>query len=284
MAYILRRVPEADWLDLKWGEPRTFADADHDGVPDRDGWLEHAGLATDPDPSKADTDGDGLSDYQEFMAMNGNANGHGERLHPALHPVDPTVADSDVDGLPDGLDPLPYLPMPPYIPQSGASTPRCTLELPAAETAQPLRFDLAYEPDQALDITLAWGDTAADAPDSSLRLSFDLDNDGWFDGDDNYRLELDGGGITRCVQNKAASDTVWPAETPGDSALAGYAPATPPAGYRHACTLRLACGKVTGLQAKPGERIGVNIGVKTQGEQWYYTFAEPNSLLRLTLR
>jgi hypothetical protein len=112
----------------------------------------------------------------------------------------------------------------------------------------------------------------------------DLENDGWFAGDDNYRIEIDGGRITRFIQNKAASDVEWPKELPADEALAGYQPLPAPAGYRHACRLRLEHSKLTGLQCKPGERIGINIGVRTKGTPWYYTIAEPNSLLPLTLR
>jgi hypothetical protein len=305
MAYILRRTPEVDWRDLKWGEQRTFTDADHDSVPDRDDWLEHAGLMTDPNPAKADTDGDGLSDYAEFMAMNGNVNGHGERLYPALHEVDATMADSDGDGIPDGYDPVPYLPLlyafiprlkpgieatwsraPGWPSEAEGFDPFCELELQSTAIHSPLAFKLAFAPDDSLECLLAWGnsDTGAGVEDASLRVSLDLDNDGWFNGDDNYRIEVDGSGITRFIRNKAASDTAWPAETPLDSALVNFTALPAPAGYLHACALRLEHGKLTGLQCKPGERIGINIGVKSAGEQWFYTIAEPNSLLPLELR
>src|SRR5262249_18745150 len=86
-------------------DPRSGVDSDGDGLTDEqemkgwDVWIEKYGLqlGTDTfgnivyqyhvtsDPHKADTDGDGLSDYEEW-----------------LYKSDPNLVDSDDDGLWDG--------------------------------------------------------------------------------------------------------------------------------------------------------------------------------------
>jgi hypothetical protein len=76
-------------------------DADGDGLSDdfevRTGWdVTVAGQPTYhvfSDPAQVDTDGDGLTDYQEYLLG-----------------TDPTKPDTDGDGLPDNLDPYPLIP------------------------------------------------------------------------------------------------------------------------------------------------------------------------------
>jgi hypothetical protein len=304
MSYILRRTPEADWRDLQWGEQRSYADADADGMPDADDWLARAGLATDPDPATSDSDADGLSDRAELLAVNGNRNGHGERLHPALDLPGPTDPDADHDGVADGADPLPWLAMPAFIPQtadsahaawlSGPDDPQadplvsavpCAMALPAAGAAQPLWVRLSYEQDTALLVELAWG-AAESAADSECRVVLDLENDGWFNGDDNYRLQFDATGLAYAALNKAGSYADWPSEDKAavDKAACGFEWQTPAAGFRHACRLRFTKANFPAFQGKAGERIGVNIGVREQGKRWFYMLGEPNTQLPLELR
>lgn len=85
-------------------------------IPPRTTLEFHLGLGTDP--AKADTDGDGLSDWQEARvfgtsptSVDTDGDGVADGREPALG-LDPTFADTDGDGLPDGwevdngLDPL----------------------------------------------------------------------------------------------------------------------------------------------------------------------------------
>lgn len=305
MSYILRRTPEADWLNLQWGELRSYDDADSDGMPDADGWLSAYGFDTDHDPSTPDSDGDVLGDRDEILAMSGNRIGHGERLHPALAQVSPLNPDSDGDGLPDGYDPLPWLAMPAFIPQHEDSSPAawlsgpdeeqpralvsrapCELALPHAGEAQPFWLRLSYEQDTALIAELAWGSPDGSAPDSELRLVLDLENDGWFNGDDNYRFHLDNTGIAYAAINRASSYTEWPVEDREgvDKSACGFEWVDAPAGYRYACRLRLDKVQLPAFQGKAGERIGVNIGVRDKGQRWFHTFGEPNTFVALELR
>jgi hypothetical protein len=77
---------------LGWGPPVSIRDSDEDGLPD----SFEAGIGTDP--LLADTDADGLTDYQE-VAWDGDVAG--------LDPVgdtDPLSADTDADGFLDGME------------------------------------------------------------------------------------------------------------------------------------------------------------------------------------
>jgi len=81
-----------------------ITDSDDDGVVDsiENGTIPLGnGLTTTTDPNDPDTDGDGLTDYQEIVVFDG------------LNPID---ADTDNDGLDDGEDPQPL------VPQSEASS------------------------------------------------------------------------------------------------------------------------------------------------------------------
>ena len=69
-------------------------DRDGDGLPDEDARLPMDEARFGSDPTRADTDGDGLNDLEEFRA--GIYGG-----------TDPRRPDTDGDGLPDGIDPYP---------------------------------------------------------------------------------------------------------------------------------------------------------------------------------
>jgi len=303
-SYILRRTPEQDWLDLDWGTLRTYVDADADGVPDSDDWLVARGLEVDPDSAAADTDGDGLSDFSEFMASNGLSIGHGERLYPALQLCNPQLRDSDSDGLRDGLDPLPMAPLPEFIPRIPAAEDMENYAGPASvmwtNSPDGLNFGcaLAYQADVLaddeeeitspgyLELAVSWGDSQLPEQELELKVMLDLDNDGWFAGRDNYRLLIAADGTVEIARHDASSSTEWPhvvEDAVASEAVSGEASVLDPA-YQHGLRLRLDKADFPELAAKPGERIGVNIGVREAGWAWYYTLAEPNSLMPLELR
>jgi hypothetical protein len=295
MSYILRRTPEPDWRDLQWGVELLAVQEDDDGVPDgvrallengewrKDGTLNNL-TSSDPNNLSPDADRDGLPDYWELMATNGNQKGHGERWHPSVPMVSPTNPDSDGDGLQDGSDPLPYLSMPAYVLQDVDAPAQCAAVLPEGGDSPRLSVWVNFEADIMLEFILAWGSAEEIAGDAEMLVRLDLDADGWFNGDDNWRIELDDSGITRLRQNKAAADMTWPEDVAADHALAGYERIDPPAGYGKAALLQFKVGGVTGLQAKSGERIGINIGVRQKGQPRYYMLGEPNGFIPLTLR
>ncbi|MBN2082721.1 hypothetical protein JW859_11035 [bacterium] len=296
-SYILRRVPEADWLDLTWGELRSSADADQDGVPDPDDWLNARGLAVDPDPTAPDSDGDGLDDYHELLASNGIAIGHGERLYPALKLCDPRDRDTDRDGIPDGLDARPMLPMAEGIPQVGPATEPAAILFTGSPDGLDLGVELSYQregwvsdelPDQPgyLLLQLFWGTPEQADDELELKLMLDLDNNGWFAGTDNYRLTVDSAGQLSVARHDAGSATEWPyldseavdvtqIETGGENVGNGYL---------HSLSIKLDRRQFPELGAKPGEVIGFNAGIRKAGWRWYYMLGEPNTLIPLELR
>ena len=303
-AFILRRVPERDWLDLQWGELRSYQDADRDTVPDSELYLAELGLLTDPDPAAPDSDGDGLLDFEEYMASNGNRLGHGDRLFPALKPCDPLDRDSDSDGVPDGADLLPGWPAPDSIPGLSQNAPGAPLQVLMTNTPEGLDFGvgLSYCPDLWSDedgtltygyftIDVYWGRSSTQVvedsvPAYSAKIMLDLQNNGWFAGDDNYRIELDSSGVQRVVHCLAASATEWPRDELADSVKDGIriTQISPIATYAHGVSLQLKRDQLPELVTKPGTVLGINVGIKRAKEPWYYMLADPNTLLPLELR
>ncbi len=298
-AYILRRAPESDWLDLKWGDLRHYADADSDGVPAGEPWLTQRGFETDPADHSPDADGDGMSDFSEYMASNGNRYGHGDRLYPALSACDPLDTDSDSDGTPDGADPLPMFPGNEYIPrfvENAAFVPNYV-----AFTEQPDALDFAvelgYAPDKwdeaagqdipgRLELSLYWGVAGAPEIAREVKLMLDLQNNGWFAGDDNYRITLDASGVTKVVQTLGASATEWPRDDAAtiDPAALGCAQLSSPAPYAHGVKLTLTKALLKELVLKPGAELGLNIGLRDSAQPWFYMLGDPNTLILFELR
>ena len=316
-AFILRREPEADWLDLKWGELRQFADADGDHVPDADEWLVARGLQTDPDPTTPDADGDGMPDFAEFMASNGNRLGHGDRLYPALKPCDPRDPDSDGDGIADGADLMPMWPARECIPRRVEGQPFEPCHVAFADTPENLDFavELSYLPDVwsdkdntltygSMELKLYWGRNsemtgsagvppvaagetpALPAGGYSAKVMLDLQNNGWFAGDDNYRIEISADKVERVVRTFASSASEWPRDDDKaiDAALLGFEAIPPIETYSHGVRLTLKRDVLPELVTKPGTVIGINIGIKKVGEAWFYMLADPNSLMPLELK
>lgn len=290
-SYILRRVPEADWHDLKWGTMRTFTDADGDGVPAADDWLIARHLLTDVDDTKRDTDSDGMSDFAEIMAANGNRHGHGERLHPLIDYCNPRDPDTDGDGLIDGLDPLPMLAMPNYILRRPAGNePEDSTAYQPADYKDfyyglELRYLATFSEDEpntppSLEIGISANLLGESGDDLEYKVMLDLDNDGWFSGSDNYQLKFTSSEIQSFTRNDASSHTEWPHVDPVQGDLTNVLHA----GKDGACVLILPQELIPELAGKPGEMIGFNIGVRHAGETWYRTLWEPNALLPLELR
>lgn len=222
--------------------------------------------------------------------------GHGERLHPALRFTHPLHPDSDGDGLLDGEDPLPWLPLSARIPTHGIPhwsdleepeplAAPATMSLSAPNGSHAFRLALSAERDTALEITVDWG-SVGDEREYDLQFMFDFNNNGWFAGDDNYRLQFDADGVTLLRQGLGASSTEWHRETDEgmEADWATFEPATPAAGYTHTARLTIPHEHFPALAAKPGEEFGLSFGLRAKGSPWFYTINEPNAQIPLELQ
>ena len=97
-------------LEKQIGTDPKKADTDGDGLSDGDEYFRYH-----TDPRKADTDGDGLTDGDEVMKYKTNplkqdtdGDGLNDREEVAIYHTDPLKADTDMDGLTDGDEVLKY--------------------------------------------------------------------------------------------------------------------------------------------------------------------------------
>jgi len=145
------------WLQLyaDWAIIRTAPDADGDGVPDSGEspiTEETLGTATDDQ----DTDDDGLSDFEEIVAI--------------YHDLaDPVSADSDGDGLSDGDDPYPLYRL--SNPDIACGAPVIDGVITSGEYTEIARFE-QWEPDIGAVMYARWTEDtlyfAADVVDERL--------------------------------------------------------------------------------------------------------------------
>ncbi|MEW6251396.1 MAG: PA14 domain-containing protein [Planctomycetota bacterium] len=108
-----------EYLEIK-GVTNSFfecIDADRDGLPDADPRLPMDEQRFGSDPTKADTDGDGLDDLAEFIA---------DRFGGS----DQRKTDTDGDGLSDADDPYPLIAIRPTLPYRSAAVPAAGEQAP----------------------------------------------------------------------------------------------------------------------------------------------------------
>lgn len=176
MAYDLRSWPVADWfvLNSPWGKSMTTLDTDKDGVPD--GSYSNPLSLTEykfgSNKQNTDSDADGLSDLAEAMAgIYGSSN--------------LKIADTDADGVRDGIDTYPLYRLVPSITQNNSIL-----------TSQLFYNNLSTFTANA---AASW---SADFVTLSLHtnksagviLKVDVQDDGWFHGKGNYELSINPGG------------------------------------------------------------------------------------------
>lgn len=196
MGGALRTVPAEDFpkipCPIVGGCALTVLDTDRDGLADSDPRLPMDEIRFGSDPTRADTDGDGLSDLEEYAA---------DTYRSSL----PRVADSDGDGRADGVDRLPTDPFQtevlkrtPLIDGVVSGTEGWTL---VADRPSTVRWDDPAKRGTPYDARLwaAWDDSflylAVDGPGLNGIFS-GIDGDGsntvWI-GADSYSLRFDVG-------------------------------------------------------------------------------------------
>ncbi len=168
----------AEWFFCRYGKVLLTADADGDGVPDKDPGLPFDEVRLGTDPSKKDTDGDGLSDLAEVTAG-------------TFHGADPLKADTDGDGVRDGEDRFPLLRA-----FSKEAILRRGSPVLDGKIAEGEWQALGAIPEPGASVFARWsaeGLHFAVQARRPLRAAFEIDGaaDGWFLEDDNLAVELE---------------------------------------------------------------------------------------------
>jgi len=168
----------AEWFFCRYGKVLLTADADGDGVPDKDPALPFDEARLGTDPSKMDTDGDGLSDLAEVTAG-------------TFHGADPLKPDTDGDGIRDGDDRFPLLRA-----FSKEAILRRGSPVLDGKIAEGERQELGTIPEPGASIFACWSPEGlhfAVQARRPLRIAFEIDGaaDGWFLEEDNLTVELE---------------------------------------------------------------------------------------------
>jgi len=193
IAYDLRHLTAEQYGRNLYGSVETAVDADEDGLPDDDARLPLDEKRFHSDPSKRDTDGDGLSDMGEVLASQWvtclNADLRTKTPGRWARP-DPQNPDSDGDGIVDGDDPYPIYPFPTEIARGTAQVdgrrdewtgpPAYSLDHAGAKLRAWVRWDERYLY-YAFEIEGPW---------AGMTFVVDQNADGFFVGGDNVYAEF----------------------------------------------------------------------------------------------
>jgi hypothetical protein len=112
-------------LGLPWVRPLEILDTDADGLPDADDRLPLDELRLGTDPTRADTDADGIADFTELASG----------LYRGSNPLS---TDTDGDGIADALDPWPTSNFAGAIPSARVPHPLVSLPTLASPDAPPV--------------------------------------------------------------------------------------------------------------------------------------------------
>ncbi|HDQ00343.1 MAG TPA: hypothetical protein ENN22_14345 [bacterium] len=287
-AWILKNWPAAKWYDLQFGELRFTVDQDGDGIPDDAPELPMDEKRLGSSPLRVDDDEDGSADLEEIGFSNWIIEGCGETYGGSA--TLPNLLDPDTDGddIPDSEDPYPLYPFPPAIFYSERAIPDCSgkRHLFARLLDRRIHAEVFARWDFArLEFVFK---TDRLAP---IKLMLDADADGWFQGRDNYLINLapkrDSSLVVDIQLNNCRDPQKWPFH---DSELAKQ--------IIHHSQLQLAenynlirfvieKNEALGLEQKPHEKIGVNIGFKVvmdqEGNERFVTIFEPHRFFDVEL-
>ncbi len=179
------------YLASRWGTVVQYDDTDNDGIPNDAPELPLDEKRLGSDPTKTDTDADGLSDMMEVLACNWVEYGLGYTWagESNSHFCDPRNPDSDGDGLRDGADPYPIYPVDPEIKKASKGKGEIGWEdLQEFTTVEDRSFEGKFY--------LGWNDDCLmigmetlEKP-RKMRFCLDLNDNGWYFGHDNYDMEI----------------------------------------------------------------------------------------------
>ncbi len=278
-ALIIRYARPDWWLTLKFGTLEQTRDADHDGVPDDDPSLPFDEKRLHGDPTRWDTDGDGLSDLLEVMA----GNDHGTRLD---------NPDTDGDGIPDGRDPEPLYPIKPEIQEGIPLKPFATLE------AESLKAAIACSwTEGLLQFSFSPQQEGKELRRFNVLLQIDGDDDGWFHGFDNLQIRVacypDSVRVIDYYLRDCSSWTDPPRDrkdilNAGDLIAARVSPASFDSSYhgpRYGLHIAIPSVHQYGLGLYRGKRIAIRIGIQTTDDRWVWDeLFERNYMMQVELK
>ncbi|MBI3766830.1 MAG: hypothetical protein HY277_10080, partial [Ignavibacteriales bacterium] len=181
-AYILHIVPPEEWYNLKHTDLKTTRDADMDGIPDNDPSLPLDEVRLGSDSTKTDSDGDGVSDFDELSLSTWISEGWGETygghaIFPALYRTD-----TDGDGIDDRNDPYPCYHVNPEVHR---------LQSAGSQLLRP--FAALHDSHINASIFTAWDDSSLHFQfvtdrNVPIKLMLDAGADGWFLGRGNFLI------------------------------------------------------------------------------------------------
>lgn len=191
IAYSLRVFKPSQYLRNLYGEIRIAKDADGDGIPDDDPALPMDEKRFNSDPTKLDTDEDGLNDMQEILAskwvtcLNADLR---DKISAGYIRPNPRNKDTDGDGVEDGKDKYPIYPFPPVVSKGGKK-----VDGDIAEWGDKPQFfmnahGLNLKGWTAHDENFLYGAFSVEGDFADMNLVFDFDADGFYVGVDNLYM------------------------------------------------------------------------------------------------
>lgn len=290
LAWQLRHMTDDQYLRNRFGELLAAADRDGDGIPDDAPRLPLDEKRLGSNPALKDSDGDGLDDLREALASRWMAADNGNPLRTRVRApyVRPGLnnPDSDGDGLTDARDPYPLYPFTNRIPRA---TIRVDGDLGDWTRFQRIAFrhaQLGPQKEAAdLEIRACYDDDwlyyafISRVPHGGLHMVTDQDADGYYVGNDNVIVELDGDGKLTGVRVHLGAANRWPYEA--DDVLF-------PSNLQHAVSsgpdaeqiVELAIPKRPdlGLDLGPGEEIGASFKLRLPGADAWVPVFEPGDI------
>ncbi len=205
IAWQLRHHKRDSYLRSLFGHVEVAIDKDGDGIPDDDPRVPLDEKRLGSSPESQDTDNDGLLDMDEVLAstwVRAMLSHVRSRVEADYIRPDLTKADSDSDGIPDGLDKYPIYPYAAEIPKGTATIDGKLDEWTGAPqikfNADGITIEVwsrwsnsINDPRQEFDETDALFYAVRMTGNwSNLNVVFDFDADGFYVGNDNLHVDI----------------------------------------------------------------------------------------------
>ncbi len=304
-AWILRYWHNGDlslWFANRFGQVVLVDDADEDGIPDDCPAVPLDERRFGSNPTKPDTDDDGLSDMEEVLAFSWvwemlvwphEVNAQMRYVLP-----DPNHPDSDRDGILDGSDPLPLYPCEPVIRKRAIN--EAALWLSAEEDLTPVPTPMEFpRPLRPLSTKVfvshdgerLWFRFVFNEPVALVHVQLDCQGDGYYVGADNLDVRVRPNWVAEQAAvdvsvNNAASPERWPFadKTVLSPDQVRVSVRRDRQTYGYELVIAVPKTEAIGLALRSGDQIGVAIYLQAapNSPRWLSVF-EPYRLVPLKL-